>query len=176
MTKPCTHRRCPYDRCHALTPEELEPSADDTALGEQLVAEGWISTSTKYRHLIRWRLLPPKFEDLIRPEQMGSYFIEQVREAYNARIGREWALRMAPDALVERRTLTLRQFRAFKRAQRAAEERLNDDSSHAWAAERAQHQEAEARDLAHKQAGLEAVDGPAIRVVRVVHASAPEEL
>lgn len=114
---PCGHRRCSPDECYKLPPEEVDPTPADITLGEQLVAEGWMSTSTRHRTIARWKNQPPKIEDMLLPEYRDSPFGRR----FIARYG-EWygpSLRDSNpefEPFIERRKLTLPQFRAFKKA------------------------------------------------------------
>lgn len=47
----CSHRRCPPDDCQMLKPDALVPDDADRAYALQLIAEGYFSVSTRYRHL-----------------------------------------------------------------------------------------------------------------------------
>ena len=117
----CDHPNCYGLPCKQLTDEELAPAPEDRALAEQLIAEGWTQVSAKYRILRRWAVPVPTPEELIRPEMIGTYFGKQlVRSA--KMLGDETALRCAPcgHRLYEERTLTVREFKAYKDLQRAA--------------------------------------------------------
>lgn len=107
----CNHPNCEGGPCKALTDEELTPTSDDRTLAERLVAEGWMQVSAKYRHVRRWKVAPPTPEQLINPEYHNTYFGQQAMR--HVRFD-EMELRCAPDHVVETRTLTVREFRAFK--------------------------------------------------------------
>lgn len=111
--KKCRHPNCDGGPCKALTPEELTPTEEDRALAERLVSEGWIQVSAKYRHLRRWKTPPPTLDEMIRPEHQNSYFAKRIKERF-AFMYDDLELRCAPDDLVEERTLSPREFKAFK--------------------------------------------------------------
>lgn len=145
----CDHPNCGYGPCKALTPEELTPSNEDVELAERLIAEGWIQTSAKYRHIRRWKPPgPPPAEALLAPEfhdtawgrralkklaelgwSLSSEFAawdvtlyphgDAPRKAPPGEVGC-YALHesVEPNPLIEERTLTVTQFKAYKAAQR----------------------------------------------------------
>lgn len=95
-----------------LEPEELVLSPEDIELGEQLVREGWQSVSNKYRTVRRWIRTLETLDELI-PQDLkclpeAKWYI-RLKLRPNLR---EHSLR----DLMEERVLTIRQFKAFKRA------------------------------------------------------------
>lgn len=110
----CNHRRCGGEPCRMLTAEELKPEAADHELAKQLVAEGWLQTSAKYRMIRRWVHAPPKIEDMIKEEWARSWWADRLVEHYKSLFGGDLELRCAPLHMVETRTLSMREFRAFK--------------------------------------------------------------
>lgn len=98
----------PYENGQ-LTPEELEPTPEDHALGAQLVAEGWKSVSNKYRTIRRWTEQPPSSDDMraVLVERFGKWAPHYVSTP---------CLRIPPPNTTEERTLTVRQYRAFRLA------------------------------------------------------------
>ncbi len=112
MNNVCDHRNCYGRPCKSLTPEELTPSTEDAALGSQLVAEGWLSTSNKYHRIAR---LLPGFEavDLIKAEMIDTPAGQALAELWE----RDRRFRVRSDEpFVEHRALTLRQYIAFRAA------------------------------------------------------------
>lgn len=114
---PCGHRRCADDECYKLPPEEVDPTDADLVRGKQLVDDGWLSTSTRHRTLARWKNQPPKVEDMLLPEYrdspFGRCFIARYGEWYGPSL-RDNKPEFEP--FIERMTLTLPQFRGFKKA------------------------------------------------------------
>jgi hypothetical protein len=108
---PCYHKACGYGSCKQLTEEELTPELADTETAQRLIAEGWITTSNKYRHARRWKVPPPTLEDIVRPEYHGTYFAERLRRFFDMN---DLELRVAPSDMVEERTLSVRELRAYK--------------------------------------------------------------
>lgn len=108
---PCDHRRCDGD-CRMLTEEELTPSPEDLVLARQLVADGWLSTSTRYRHVSR--VLPGyAASDLLKPEMLATPAGKLLAEAWEQEL--RWALRSSYP-FVEHKTLTVKQYAAFRAA------------------------------------------------------------
>lgn len=127
----CDHRACEGNPsgCKMLTPEELEPGPEDLELAKQLIAEDWRQISSKHRMVAKltipapikgWRDLAPikEWRDLVRPELHElieeatfpgvSYTGDDIFEAFRrgAWHNEKW---------VERKTLTVKQFQAFKK-------------------------------------------------------------
>lgn len=111
MTK-CNHRRCRGGPCRAIPPEDLKPEAEDLELAEQLVREGWKSTSSKYRTVAKFRTPPPPAAEMLRPELVNTPQGKRLAELWD-RHRHSLGLRQEWDD-VEERELTLKQFRAFK--------------------------------------------------------------
>ena len=114
----CDHPNCEGLPCRALTDDELTPREEDDALARKLVSEGWIQVSAKYRMIRRWKNPPPPPEDLVNPAWHDTFF---GRRAINIlrHIGDENALRCAPDDMVEKRELSIREFKAYKNIKNA---------------------------------------------------------
>ena len=105
------------ERCYGCShPEMLEVSPEDEALAKQLVAEGWFSTSNKYRHIARANL-PPVDKAMTFSEFVPVWLRKEVERAYDS--WTKWGLRVHssyPDSGIESRELTTAQFKAFKKA------------------------------------------------------------
>jgi hypothetical protein len=105
-----------------LSPEEIEPDAADVELGKRLVAEGWKSISTKYRRVARWVREAPPLLEIVDPVWRSHPAILAAAKACD--YARNWGLRDAGNPFVQKeqspdvetRELTIRQWRAFKRA------------------------------------------------------------
>jgi hypothetical protein len=105
----CNHRNCDGGPCKQLTPEELTPTPADLTFAEQLVAEGWLQVSAKHKLVARLPDDFPSADDLLRPEWHNTVHGDEFR--------RWWAMhrRMAHRSSMARtKTLTTKQFRAFK--------------------------------------------------------------
>lgn len=107
-----------------LTPDEYEPEERDIEYAKQLVAEGWHSTSNKYRLVARFKL-PEGYTDLtqcglprgkymLHPDLMGTPLGGYLIRLWDDR-RHSLELRGHDDDLVEHKELTVRQFLAFKR-------------------------------------------------------------
>lgn len=106
----CGHRACGQGPCRSLSEEELTPTPEDFEFAAELIDEGWRSVSNKYREVAR---LPPKSnaEDLIKPEALDGHPLgRDLADCWEK--NKWWLLRCSPVA--EKRSLTVRQFRAFK--------------------------------------------------------------
>jgi hypothetical protein len=142
----CNHRRCNGGPCKALAAEELQPTDADRALAVQLHDEGWIQTSAKYRHIRRWAAPPPSGFDMIAPEYRNTAWgrraaaaIERFATSSNALHSEyqyydvtlypaggperkpdsyAWAEDVQPNPLIEERTLSPSEFKAYKAEQR----------------------------------------------------------
>ena len=110
----CDHPNCDYGPCKQLTDEELEPTPEDRALAETLWAEGWHPVSNKYRSILRWKEKPPSPEEVVAKELHNTYWGRKAMGVYKMDVLSEWGVRMAPREMREERTLTMRQYRAFK--------------------------------------------------------------
>ncbi len=106
----CTHPNCYGEPCKMLTPAELEPSPEDIALAQQLLDEGWLQTSAKYRTVARLPADFPKAINVIRPEWIGTEHGVKFTHWWNSH--RRMAHR-SQEAIT--RELTVKQFRAFKK-------------------------------------------------------------
>lgn len=130
-----------------LTAKELQVSPEDFAYAQQLIAEGWIQTSSKFRHIRRWAPPgPPDPAQLIAPEfrdtAWGRRAIKAIKERVFGGLHGEYphydvtlypaggcpmkapfgevgcydfAEGVVPNPLIEERTLTVTQFKAFKK-------------------------------------------------------------
>lgn len=129
----CNHRGCPEGDCQMLTPEELEPGAEDLELAARLVEEGYLSISRKYRMVARLTDKVPTAKDIIRPEMLDTPIGREMAKWWEGH--QCYLLRMVASGaggdgcmtlphtrerisivdLVEVRELTIKQFRAFKK-------------------------------------------------------------
>lgn len=109
----CDHRACCGEPCRMLTPEELEPGEEDIEYARKLIAEGWKSTSNKYRSVAK-RRIPLTGKDIVRPEMWETE--EGKRLIQNWDNG--WAgfyLRSPNHPDIEHIELSVKQYRAFKK-------------------------------------------------------------
>lgn len=90
---------------------DIEPTEEDLALARDLIAQGYLSTSNKFRTVSRLRA-PLTGKDIVRPELhdtlAGRTLIERWDRAWSRAVLR------SHDPDVEHRELTIGQFRAFK--------------------------------------------------------------
>ncbi len=111
----CNHIKCYGEPCRMLTDEELTPTPEDLSFGQHLVACNWLSISTKYRTVARWKILPPCGDDMVtdytRDTPHGQRLIKMWDHHNHFR-----DLRICGDDLVEKRVLTVREWAAFKQA------------------------------------------------------------
>lgn len=106
----CTHRKCGGKPCRMLTPEELKPSDGDLIFAQELIDDGWLSTSAKF-HLVG--KLPANFptaQQMMAPNMRGTEHAREFMEWWDHH--RRWCVRCHGTALEKK--LTTRQFRAFK--------------------------------------------------------------
>lgn len=110
----CDHPRCDGGPCRQLTPEELEPTPEEALAARELVLDGWVSTSNKYRHIRRWKLPPPHHTEVTRTLLLNPALAPWAETLP----GKFWSpcIRTAPRELYEERTLSVRMFRAFRKA------------------------------------------------------------
>lgn len=94
--------------------ENLDISAEDEAYAKQLIADGWLSTSNKYRTVARIED-GLTLEDCIRFTDKASLKVRvALEDAWNQH--RRWLLRVhGPNDNVAEKELTVGQFRAFKK-------------------------------------------------------------
>lgn len=93
-------------------PEELEPSEEDRALAADLIAQGWRSTSNRYRTIERVQI--PAFEDAVAfRDGVPEWLRRELRDLYASAYG---SGRWHRSGYGEQRTLTPAQFRAFRQA------------------------------------------------------------
>jgi hypothetical protein len=95
-----------------LTPEELEPTADDYLLADRLLADGWMQTSFKYRSLAKWKNPPPTIKDMVKDQYQGTWWGTRLSEREG--FGSTFEMSLAPEYMVERRSLTVREFKAYR--------------------------------------------------------------
>lgn len=118
----CNHKRCDGAPCKALPPEALEYDDETKAYAEQLVADGWKSVSSKHRRIARMLSTWPSFDELVKDEYKGTAPAEELRglwerhERWCLRVLQSRPLKESEPAYIEEKTLTLKQFRAFKHA------------------------------------------------------------
>lgn len=110
---PCEHRNCVGGPCQMLTDEELAPSEKDLEEARVLLAEGWASTSNKYRTVARFIEPVPVIEDMVAPKVLATFHGKRLAACWQ-RCGHGSDLRCSQEG-VERRELRVRVFRAFKR-------------------------------------------------------------
>jgi hypothetical protein len=129
----CDHPNCYGEPCKQWADEEFQPGPDDLELAKKLVDDGWMSVSSKYRRIVRWKEPPPDTLHLVNPELRNTYW---GRLAF-ALLGRHLGVRMEHElqheahrmhrpvnsGLVEERTLTLKEFMAFKKLREERKEK-----------------------------------------------------
>jgi hypothetical protein len=122
---PCDHPNCYGGPCKQWADEEFQPGPEDLELGKKLVDEGWKVISAKGRRIVRWKEPPPDILHLVNPELRDTYW---GRLAFVI-LGRNLGIRMEHElqheahrmhrpvnsGLVEERTLTLKEYMAFKK-------------------------------------------------------------
>lgn len=65
-------------RCWSCShPENLMPTPEHMAEARRLVAEGWLSTSNRYRHLSRYKW--PKLDEVIQPQWKDTILEQELR-------------------------------------------------------------------------------------------------
>jgi hypothetical protein len=69
----CDHPKCRGAPCRAYSDETRKVTDADAELGARLVAEGWWSTSRKYRSLARWKERVPTIEQIFRPDVLETF-------------------------------------------------------------------------------------------------------
>jgi hypothetical protein len=102
----------------ALKPEEVEPGPKELELAKQLLAEGWLSVSTKRRRVARLTDKWLTAEKMIIPEVLDTELGQVMQQLWRwegRRILRRVASGRRDEQYIEERTLTVKQFRAFKR-------------------------------------------------------------
>lgn len=109
----CNHPNCDSGPCKMLTPQELEPTAEDRALAEVLVAEGWTQVSSKFRMIKKWKTPPPLIEEMIKDQYRGSWWANRMADRLKFMYD-DLELRCAPADMCEERTLSVREFKAYK--------------------------------------------------------------
>lgn len=119
---PCYHNACLArgKGCRMLTEEAIAPTEEDMVEARQLVADGWRSTSNKYRHVARLTQAPPEPASLLRPGIEHTYWgraaMEALRREFESRASHLMRCATAGDPVVEQRTLSARLYRAFRMA------------------------------------------------------------
>lgn len=98
------------ERCYGCShPEMLEFTSEDVAQAEQLLADGWIAVSNKYRHIAKVDL--PPFEQAVWfSANTPSWVIDRMRVAYRYLLDD-----YGPRYHGQTQTLTPGVYRAFKR-------------------------------------------------------------
>jgi len=100
-------------RCFACSaPEKLVPSEEDLTLVRALIAQGYLSTSNKYRHVCK--LNAPPFDQLFHFEgdDVPGWLRDELRDWYERSRG-HWT-RMHGARHGDQRTLTVAQYAAFR--------------------------------------------------------------
>lgn len=114
----CLHPSCPTGNCRKLTEIELTPTEDDLLFAKKLIDEDWRQTSNKYRGVAKLNNPLRDWRDLVRPEH--HVLVEQATSPGTCYAGddvfRSWCYcAWQNPAWVERRTLTVKQFAAFRK-------------------------------------------------------------
>lgn len=116
----CEHDACwgSSTGCRKLTDLELEPDHEDLELARELVADDWRQVSSKFRIIRKLNNPIGDWRDLVRPELHA--LVEQATLpglCYTGQdILRAWTrAAWMNKSWVEERTLTVRQFKAFKK-------------------------------------------------------------
>lgn len=118
----CDHKNCDGLDCKQLTPEELEPAEKDVGKAQRLLDGGWISVSSRHRRLARAtdkfltadQLIKPKLQNTMQGGQLAMLWQSHRLHAIHHYASQDpsnnkW------EGLIEEQTLTLREFRAFKK-------------------------------------------------------------
>ncbi len=116
---PCDHRSCrgAVAGCRAYADEVVTPTDEDTALAQQLVAEGWWSTSRRYCTIARWKEPAPTVEQIRTALVALAGEFHGNRLADVLRVHEEYKIdHRRSGAEIEERTITPAQMLAFKRA------------------------------------------------------------
>ncbi len=113
----CSHKNCGGGPCKKLTPSEVIPTPEDRAYAELLLSQGWVQVSHKYCMLRRWKVPPPKPEQMLRPEFMNTYAGKEALRILRNLVDGDMFLRTAPNDLVEDKTLSVPEFKAYKEIQ-----------------------------------------------------------
>lgn len=90
---------------------DIELTDEDLVLARELIEQGYLSTSNKYRQVSRLRT-PLTGKDIVRPELHDTLAGRTLIERWDRALSRD-VLR-GHDPEVEHRELTIGQFRAFK--------------------------------------------------------------
>lgn len=109
----CNHRSCHGQPCKQLTDEELTPTAEDIATAAELISEGWLSVSSRYRTIAKASDKMPTAEDLIQPSMLNTKFGGRLAELWHRE--RLNMLRTASKNFVMKKELSVREWAAFKR-------------------------------------------------------------
>lgn len=130
---PCNHRRCAGGPCKQWADEEFTPEPADCEMAKKLVEEGWMSVSSKYRRIVRWTEPPPDIIHMINPEIRDTYWGRLALSVLSQRLGvrcehelhHEHSRMHRPvnSGLVEVRTLSLKEFVAFKKFRKERDEK-----------------------------------------------------
>src|SRR5262249_53746062 len=114
---PCDHRRCPPNECLMFSPATLEITDKDRELAVQLVAEGWWSTSHKYRSVARWREPIPPIDKMFQPEFLTSFQGQRIAAYVKRYLDDHYDVRNHKyEEHIEDATLSPSLFLAFKQA------------------------------------------------------------
>jgi hypothetical protein len=108
----CNHERCQPGPCKALRPEDIPPFEEDFAVARELIAQGFRSTSNKYRHVRRLKRRVASFHEVVRPEFHDHPVMGYIADRWG--MWESQVLRCGSLDDVEEKTLTVRQYRAFK--------------------------------------------------------------
>jgi len=119
---PCDHRKCQGDPkgCRMYRAEDVDPDEEAYAFARRLLAEGWVSVSTKYRHMRRWKSPPPRAHDILTDEALASSWGSMAMEALRRCFGTETELRQEPSGspLIEECEISIKQHAAYRAVRR----------------------------------------------------------
>lgn len=115
----CSHPKCLRNGqgCRMYNEETVQITEADAQRGRELVAEGWWSTSQKYRAIARWREPVPTLEALFAPGMLDTFHGQRLGEVVRKHLDGHYGCGgPAADPHLERATLSVSLFRAFKQA------------------------------------------------------------
>jgi hypothetical protein len=111
---PCNHRECLSwgEGCRMLTDEELTPTDEDMAFARRLIAEGYLQTSGKYRHVMGPQPKVPSIKELIKPEMLDTPAGRELAKIWEDHLPHFLQTLVRNGAQTVE--LTVKQFRAYK--------------------------------------------------------------
>jgi len=107
----CDHRNCDGGPCKMLTPDELEPEEEDLIDAAHWIAEGWHSTSVKYRNISKFKEPVPKIEDMVSPEVLATFHGRRLKDRWE----RNHSSDLRSCEGIDNLELTVKQYKAFKK-------------------------------------------------------------